>query len=132
MGIFDSIRKMFKRNKDPQVVKAVTQVMIASSWDELLAVFVKYTSELRDSGAQNVVNDLLGTFKDDAYTSTLIMERAQIIALCRKQGIRAVLQHPAKKLKEPTESLRGIARLFTADTAEEAMEVVENFIRLAR
>jgi len=133
MGILDSIRKAFNRNKDPQkVTKAVTEVMIVGSWDELLAVFVKYTSELRDSSAQDVVESFLHAFQDDAYTSNLIRERARIIALCRTQGISAVLQHPPVRLKEPTSNLRGIARLFNANTGEEAVGAIEDFIRLAR
>ena len=108
------------REEGQPILEAVTQVMICGSWDELLAVFTRYSGKLRSPEVDKVVEALGETFKDDAYTAPLIKERAELLALHRNNGIRAILQHPAMRLKEPTDTLRLFARIGKLKSVAEA------------
>jgi hypothetical protein len=139
MGVFDRVRKAFAGTSKPAqnaanaqpILEAVTQVMICASWDELLCVFTKYSTELRAPDVEGIVDALRHSFEDDAYTLALIAERANILALHKKHGIQAVLKHPSVSLKEPTSSLRFFAKIGSLKSADEAQAAAKELKRIS-
>lgn len=120
--MFDFFRRRQNRpNETPEeglswghvqpALEAVSQVMICESWDELLAVFVRYAQELKSPIAAKWVRGMREAFRGDVYTSVLIEQRAGLIDLHRKKGIIAILRHSEMTLSEPTSTLRLMSRI---------------------
>ena len=122
------------RGKSPTAMEAVTQLTICRTWEEMLSQFVKYSDELKTADAEKAIEELLGIFKSDAYSCSLIKERQKFVALHRKSGIREVLQHKAEALKEPTDMMRLMAKMTRsdADSNELAMDLLQNLPRILR
>ena len=118
------------REHGQPILEAVTQVLICESWDELLAAFTRYSTQLQSTDVKNVLDALRETFKDDGYTTALIEERAKLLALHRAKGIASVIKHPAMRLKEPTSTLKLFARIGRLKSVADAEAAGKDLTRL--
>jgi hypothetical protein len=110
---------------------AVTDLMVEDSWEELGQSIRRNWGVLESKKVDNVIDALVHAFQEDAYSTSVIRERSNLLGRCKTEGVTAVFSGTPLQLKQTTNSIRFIARAMSIKARGDLPSAAKDLIKLS-